>query len=125
MARTWEEAADEYRKAELFLKSDEYRERWGVGYAELTIRESTEAERKEKWPPLIRGNPPIEIPKYVVTTVENKDKHMFICSVFGLPQGASTRTEAVFWAERFASKNGYDYVPPKGWEKIEGKLKEN
>lgn len=91
----------------------------------LTIRKSTDAERAEKFPPIVRGRKRIRVPKYVVVAAKHADKHMHICSVFGLPQGGNTRAEAVFWAERFASKNGYEYVPPDGWENIEGKLKED
>lgn len=91
---------------------------------QLTIRKSTDAERKEKFPPLFRGRRRIRVPKYVVVAVARHDRHMHICSVFGLPQGGDTRAEAVFWAERFASKNDYVYVPPKGWENIEGVLRD-
>jgi hypothetical protein len=88
----------------------------------LTIRKSTDAERKEKWSPLLRGRLRIPIPKYVVVTVEHQGKHMHICSVFGLPYGGNTRAEALFWAERFASKNDYRLIRPDGWGKVEAKL---
>lgn len=92
---------------------------------EITIRESTLAERTERFPPLLGAAPPrqrIPIPKWVVVTVEYVDRHMHICSTFGLPQGGDTREEAVFWAERFASKNGYRFVRPDGWDDVEGRL---
>lgn len=88
----------------------------------LTIRKATPGERAEKFPPLVRGRRRIRIPKYVAVATEHYDEHMFICSVFGIPQGGDTRAEAVFWAERFASKNGYEYIPPTGWEKVVGAL---
>lgn len=96
---------------------------WDDERPELTIRKSTAAERREKCPPIVPGQRRIRIPKYVVVAVKNYDKHMFICTVFGLPQGGDTRTEAVFWAERFASKNDYRYVAPDGWENVKGELK--
>ena len=84
---------------------------------EITIRRSTNAERAEKFPPLVRGRRRIRVQKYVVVGPSD-----YICSVFGLPQGGDTRAEAVFWAERFASKNGYVFLRPEGWEKVEGAL---
>lgn len=96
---------------------------WHGGPApKLTIRKSTDKERAEKWPPLFADRRRIRIPKYVVVSVEHQDKHLYICSVFGLPQGGDTRAEAIFWAERFASKNDYRYVAPEGWADIEGVL---
>jgi hypothetical protein len=89
---------------------------------QLTIRKATAEERDEKFPPLLRGRRRIRIPKYVVVTTEHADKHMHICSVFGLPYGGDTRAEALFWAERFASKNDYQMIRPKGWGKVEAKL---
>ena len=58
---------------------------------QLTIRRSTAGERKEKFPPIVRGQRRIRVPKHVVVAVAHQDKHMFICSVFGLPQGGDTR----------------------------------
>ena len=86
---------------------------------QLTIRKATEQERREKFPPLVAGRRRIRVPKYVVVGLRDT-----IVSVFGLPQGGDTRAEAVFWAERFASKNGYQYLPPSGWESIDGVLPE-
>jgi hypothetical protein len=39
---------------------------------------------------------------------------------FGVPYTADTREEAVFWAERWASKNGGEFERPPGWEGIAG-----
>ena len=89
---------------------------------QLTIRKSTDKERKQKFPPIVLGRRRIRAPKYVVVAAHRADEHMAICSVFGLPQGGDTRAEAVFWAERLSSKNGYEYVPPEGWETVEGEL---
>jgi len=86
---------------------------------EITVRRSTDAERAEKFPPLVRGRRHIRVPKYVVVGPGNH-----ICSVFGLPQGGDTRSEAVFWAERFASKNDYSFVRPSGWEGVTAALDE-
>jgi hypothetical protein len=88
----------------------------------ITIRESTEAERREEWPPPFGGTKTSKIPKYVVVAVMHQHKHMHICSVFGLPQGGDTREEAVFWAERFCSKNGYSFARPEGWGDVVGAL---
>jgi hypothetical protein len=99
------------------LQAAPQQDRW-----QLTIRRSTPEERAEKWPPLIRGKRRIRIPKYVVVAARHVNEHMQLCSVFGLPLGGDTRSEAVFWAERTASKNGYDYIPPPGWENVEGRL---
>jgi hypothetical protein len=85
----------------------------------ITIRKSTPQERKDKWPPIVMDGRRIPVPKYVVCMWDDDER---VVSVFGLPQGGDTREEAVFWAERCASKNGFDYVPPHGWEDIDGKL---
>jgi hypothetical protein len=84
----------------------------------LTIRKATADERRSKFPPIVRGGPRIPVPTYVVVNADTDD----VVTVFGLPQGGETRAEAVFWAERAASKNGYDYVPPVGWEDVRGAL---
>lgn len=90
----------------------------GTRSANVTIRPSTPEERKEKWPPVLAGGRRQRIPKYVVVGTETD----IIVSVFGMPQGGQTRAEAVFWAKRFASKNGYGYRAPDGWENVEGTL---
>lgn len=43
-------------------------------------------------------------------------------TVFGMVQGGDTREEAVFWAERLASKNGLCFERPEGWENVVGAL---
>jgi hypothetical protein len=86
----------------------------------VTIRLATADERRGKFPPLVAGRRRIRVPKYVVVG-QGSDN---IWSVFGLPQGGDTRAEAVFWAERLASKNDLVYLPPEGWERIEGVLPE-
>lgn len=84
----------------------------------VTIRPSTPEERRDKFPPLRRGARRVAVPKYVACNPGTGN----IYTVFGLPQGGATRAEAVFWAERLASKNDLDYVPPPGWEHITGRL---
>lgn len=84
----------------------------------VTIRKATDAERRDKFPPLVAGKRRLRVPKYVVVSAAD-----LIYTVFGLPQGGDTRKEAVFWAERLASKNGLDYQPPSGWEGTEGSLR--
>ena len=42
--------------------------------------------------------------------------------VFGIEQGGPTREEALFWAERWASKQDFKLVLPDGWENVEPKL---
>lgn len=95
---------------------------WVDDRPRLTIRKSTAAERAEKCPPLVAGAARIRIPKYVVVAERHLDKHMYICTVFGIPQGGDTRAEALFWGERFASKNDYKFIRPLGWEKVVGAL---
>ena len=84
----------------------------------VTIRRSTDEERRAKFPPPFGGTKPAKVPRYVVVNPIT-DR---IWTVFGLPQGGSTRAEAVFWAERLASKNGLRYVPPVGWGNVIGTL---
>jgi hypothetical protein len=43
-------------------------------------------------------------------------------AVFGQVEGGETREEAVFWAERAASKNGFDFQRPEGWQNVVGRL---
>lgn len=43
-------------------------------------------------------------------------------AVFGLAQGGATPEEAVFWAERAASKNDLRFVRPPGWGDVVGAL---
>jgi hypothetical protein len=60
-------------------------------------------------------------PRYVVCNPESGNDW----TVFGLIQGGNTREEAVFWAERLASKNGLTFERPKGWEDVVGALEKD
>ena len=84
----------------------------------LTIRKATDAERHRKFPPIVAFGRRVRVPKYVCVGA-SEDR---IWTVFGMPLGGDTRAEAVFWAERTASKNDLRYAPPVGWENVEGKL---
>lgn len=86
---------------------------------QITIRKSTPEERRAKWPAIVHGGPRIRIPTYLVVPLPHDDR---VTCVFGIPQGGDTRAEAVFWAERAASNNGFDFIPPAGWENVEGRL---
>lgn len=90
----------------------------GASSPRVTIRKSTVEERRDKYPPIVAGGPRIRVPKYVAVE-PTSDR---IWTVFGIPQGGDTRAEAVFWATRLSGKNGVDYVPPHGWENVEGVL---
>lgn len=85
---------------------------------EVTIRKASPEQRRNGFAPLVAGRPRIRAQKYVVVNADGGG----VWTVFGLPQGGDTRAEAVFWAERLASKNGFDYLPPPGWENVVGKL---
>lgn len=85
----------------------------------VTIRPATADERRDKFPPIVANGPRIRVPKYVVVNSETGG----ITTVFGMPNGGDTRAEAVFWAERAASKNDLLYEPPAGWENVVGVLK--
>ncbi len=61
------------------------------------------------------GKPQI-IPRWVVVDADDPDRYL---GGFGLIDGGSTRGRALFWALRFASKNGYTFIRPDGWEKVE------
>lgn len=84
-----------------------------------TIRLATAAERRDKFPPIVAGRRRVRVPKYVLVNPATDN----IYTVFGLPQGGDTRAEAVFWAERLASKNDLDYIAPDGWENVAGRLR--
>lgn len=85
---------------------------------EVTIRKSTADERRRKFSPIVADGPRVRVPKYVVVNPKTDG----IYTVFGLPQGGDVRAEAVFWAERLASKNGFDFLQPAGWENVQGRL---
>lgn len=38
------------------------------------------------------------------------------------PDYCNSKAEAVFWAERWASKIGGHFIRPDGWEKVVGNL---
>jgi hypothetical protein len=86
--------------------------------ATVTIRKATAVEKRRGFPPIGANGPRPRVPKYVVVNPHTDG----IYTVFGIPQGGDTRAEAVFWAERLASKNDLDYLPPAGWERVVGKL---
>ena len=84
----------------------------------LTIRESTADEREPGgvgafW----ATGKPMTAKQYVIVDDENN-----YLGGFGLVDGGDTREEAVFWAERWASKNGGHFVRPDGWEHVVGAL---
>lgn len=89
----------------------------GTSEPALTIRLATASEKEQGFPPLVAGRRRQRVPKYVV--VGENDR---ICTVFFMPLGGATRAEAIFWAERTASKNGMDFIRPAGWERVEGAL---
>jgi hypothetical protein len=61
--------------------------------------------------------------RYVIADVnEPVGKDMKRFSVFGREEGGRTREEALFWAERLASKNGLGLVLPEGWDHVRPKL---
>lgn len=74
---------------------------------DVVIREPSAEERKK-----------FERPRYVVCNPESGNDF----TVFGLIQGGETREEAVFWAERLASKNGLTFERPDGWDDVVGAL---
>jgi hypothetical protein len=82
-----------------------------------TIRRSTSAERRAKFPPIVAGGPRVRVPKYICVSGSG-----VIYTVFGMPQGGDVRAEAVYWAERLSSKNDLRYVPPPGWANVVGRL---
>lgn len=86
----------------------------------VTIRLSTAAERKSVGRHF-DGGKNMRARKWIVVEVEDPSVLAF---TFGMPNDGKTKAEAVFWAERFASKSGLGYIPPKGWEKIKGDLPE-
>lgn len=73
------------------------------------IREIEDAAERER----------LRRPRYVVCNPVESGGDWF---TFGLPNGGDTREEALFWAERFASKNGLELVLPEGWEDVEPSL---
>lgn len=88
-------------------------------YGKVTIRESTAEERKIP----IRSHPKVQhFPKYILVDPDKNQGKGGYFFVFGIPQGGKSKAEAVFWAERLASKNGFKFVRPEGWERVVGAL---
>ncbi len=88
----------------------------------LTVRESRADEREPGgagsfW----ATGAPMQAERYVVVDAET-DEYL---GGFGLITGGETREEAVFWAERWASKNGGHFLRPEGWESVVGALPES
>lgn len=83
----------------------------------ITVREATAEERKTGFPPIVAGGPRCKVPRYVVCNAEQPED---IILVFGMPEGADSKSEAVYWAERTASKSDLRYEAAPGWEDIVG-----
>jgi len=91
---------------------------YGYTVTHLTVRESTPEERRsigEFW----ATGKPMAAKRYVM--VDEDDQ---LLGAFGLTEGSETREEAVFWAERWASKNGGHFIRPEGWADVVGNLPE-
>jgi hypothetical protein len=86
----------------------------------LTIRDSTEAEREHIADFWATGNP-MRAQRYLIVEADNPESWL---GAFGLVDGGDTREEAVFWAERWADKNGGHFLRPDGWEDVVGALPE-
>lgn len=89
----------------------------GVGcYGHVTIR-----RRRPDEPDVAfwLGGKPQRVPVWVVVDADDPDRYL---GGFGMVDGGRSKAEAVFWAERFASKNGYGFIRPPGFEKVLGKL---
>jgi hypothetical protein len=81
----------------------------------VTVRPTTQAERDA----LVAD----KCPRFRYVCVDAvTDAYLYSFGI--LIEGAFSKAEAVFWAERWAGKNGARYVPPSGWEGIEGSLPE-
>lgn len=104
----------------------------GCGYCEtvprdfqhprhVTIRPATRAERKSYGTFWATGAN-LAAKRWLV--VDAADPSILL-GAFGMADSADTKEEAVFWAERVASKNGWGYLSPKGWEAIVGDLPEH
>lgn len=77
------------------------------GRIKLSIRERTADDMPDR-------------PRYVVCFPERNGDF----ALFGQIQGGETREEAVFWAERAASKNDFEFLRPYGWDEVVGSLPE-
>jgi hypothetical protein len=92
---------------------------YGHTVRHLTIRAATPEERKHVGDFWATGKP-MKAKKYIVVDTETGS----YLGAFGMVDGGNTRAEAVFWAERWASKNGGHFLRPDGWEKVVGALPE-
>jgi hypothetical protein len=59
-----------------------------------------------------------KVPRWVVVDADDSDRYL---GGFGMVDGGKSKGEAVFWAERFALKNGYTFIRPAGFEKVRAK----
>lgn len=79
----------------------------------VTVRER---RRGEQPVPFWGSGKPQPIPRYVVVDADDPDRYL---GGFGLVDGGASKGKALFWALRFASKNGYTFILPAGWESVE------
>lgn len=96
---------------------DEYVRAYGP-FRHLTVRLATPEEREHAGNFWATGRP-MKAKKYVMV---DADEPTELLGAFGLVEGASSRAEIVFWAERFASKNDWHFIRPDGWEGVVGLL---
>ena len=93
---------------------------YGYTVRHLTVRESTPEEREPGgvgtfW---LTGKA-LAAARYVVVSDDGE-----YLGGFGGVDGGDTREEAVFWADRWASKNGGHFIRPDGWAEVVGNLPE-
>jgi hypothetical protein len=86
----------------------------------ITIRLATPAERApgglgKFW----ATGKPMRARRYIVV---DADEPAVWVGAFGLADTTNTRAEAVFWAERWASKNDGHFIRPAGFEHVQGAL---
>lgn len=91
---------------------------YGYNVRHLTARESTPDERMPGGVGFWLTGAPMAASRYVVVDVETGA----YLGGFGMADGGDTREEAVYWADRWASKNGGHFLRPEGWEGIVGDL---
>ena len=90
---------------------------YGYTVRHLTIRKATAEERRYVGNFWGTGQT-MHAKKYVVVDADTDD----YLGAFGMVAGGDTRAEAVFWAERWASKNGGHFLRPEGWDAVVGAL---
>lgn len=100
----WEDLPESYKRMHRSAVESEVSEEENQGMHSVSIKESEHEDH----------------PKYVVYNPIT-DNYYY---VFGMIQGGETKGEAVFWAERLASKNGLTFKRPDGWEDVISKLPE-